>query len=54
VPGKDMATAHLTSTRESALVLDDAKAVLTARGLAHATIQVEPPDQSGCHCEAQY
>ncbi|MCV7209833.1 cation diffusion facilitator family transporter [Mycolicibacterium canariasense] len=54
VPGKDMATAHLTSTRESALVLDDAKAVLTARGLAHATIQVEPPDQSGCRCEAQY
>ncbi|MHA3023990.1 cation diffusion facilitator family transporter [Mycobacterium sp. BMJ-28] len=54
VPGKDMATAHLTSARESAQVLDEAKAVLTARGLAHATIQVEPPDQSGCHCEAQY
>ncbi len=51
VPGKDMATAHLTSTRESAGVLDDAKAVLNARGLAHATIQVEPPDQADCRCE---
>lgn len=54
VPGKDMATAHLTSTRESALVLDDARAVLTARGLDHATVQVEPPDSAaGCECESQ-
>lgn len=45
VPGKDMATAHLTSTADSARVLDDARAVLTARGLDHATVQVEPP---GC------
>jgi cobalt-zinc-cadmium efflux system protein len=34
-------------------VLDDAKAVLTARGLEHATVQVEPPDAAGdCNCEA--
>ncbi|MCV7180525.1 cation diffusion facilitator family transporter [Mycolicibacterium murale] len=45
VPGKDMATAHLTSTDDSARVLGDARAVLAARGLAHATVQVEPP---GC------
>ena len=43
VPGKDMATAHLTSGADSARVLDDARAVLAARGLAHATVQVEPP-----------
>ena len=52
VPGKDMVTAHLTSTRDSALVLDDARAVLTARGLDHATVQVEPPDSADCVCEA--
>ncbi|MBI3214613.1 MAG: cation transporter [Mycobacterium sp.] len=44
VPGKDMATAHLTSSADTAKVLDDARAVLAARGLAHATVQVEPPD----------
>src|SRR4029078_1661705 len=33
VPGKDMVTAHLTSTRNSAAVLDDARAGLTAPGL---------------------
>ena len=43
VPGKDMATAHLTSNGDSAPVLDDARAVLAARGLEHATVQVEPP-----------
>jgi len=54
VPGKDMVTAHLTSTRNSAAVLDDARAVLTARGLDHATVQVEPPDgAAGCKCEAE-
>src|SRR5258705_4078086 len=54
VPGKDMVTAHLTSSRESALVLDDARAVLTARGLDHATVQVEPPDGAAdCKCEAE-
>ena len=43
VPGKDMATAHLTCDGDDATkVLDDARAVLAARGLAHATVQVEP------------
>ena len=52
VPGKDMVTAHLTSRREAALVLDDARAVLTARGLDHSTVQVEPPDAAAdCECE---
>lgn len=55
VPGKDMVTAHLTSTANSARVLDDAKAVLIARGLEHATVQVEPPDAAGdCNCEASW
>ena len=50
VPGKDMATAHLTSTGDSARVLAAARAVLASRGLAHATVQVESPD-SGEGCE---
>jgi cobalt-zinc-cadmium efflux system protein len=55
VPGKDMVTAHLTSSSDSARVLDDARAVLTARGLDHATVQVEPPDgASDCNCEAEW
>lgn len=55
VPGKDMVTAHLTSSRDSALVLDDARAVLSARGLDHATVQVEPPEAAAdCECEADY
>jgi cobalt-zinc-cadmium efflux system protein len=54
VPGKDMVTAHLTSTRNSAQVLDAARAVLTARGLDHATVQVEPPDAAAdCECDAE-
>ncbi|MGB0970186.1 MAG: cation diffusion facilitator family transporter [Mycobacterium sp.] len=53
VPGKDMVTAHLTSTRNSALVLDDARAVLTAHGLDHSTVQVEPPESAAdCKCES--
>jgi cobalt-zinc-cadmium efflux system protein len=52
VPGKDMATAHLTSCADSAKVLEDARAVLAARGLEHATVQVEPPEGSG-DCEDQ-
>lgn len=53
VPGKDMVTAHLTSKRDSAMVLDDARAVFTARGLAHSTVQVEPPDSAiDCECES--
>ncbi|MGE2833014.1 cation diffusion facilitator family transporter [Mycobacterium sp. SMC-4] len=54
VPGKDMVTAHLTSKRDSAEVLDDARAVLSAHGLEHSTVQVEPPDAAGdCECETQ-
>ncbi|WP_373141037.1 cation diffusion facilitator family transporter [Mycobacterium marinum] len=40
-PGKDMATAHLTSSADSARVLHDARAVLSDRGLHHATVQIE-------------
>jgi cobalt-zinc-cadmium efflux system protein len=47
VPGKDAVTAHLTTNGDSARVLDDARAVLAARGLRHATIQVEPPGGIG-------
>ena len=55
VPGKDMVTAHLTSTADTARVLDQAKAVLPAHGLAHATVQVEPPGAAGdCKCEAKW
>ncbi len=47
VPGRDMATAHLTSTADTARVLVDARAVMAARGLDHATVQVEPPGRVG-------
>ncbi|MCV7102204.1 cation diffusion facilitator family transporter [Mycobacterium palustre] len=48
-PGKDMCTAHLTSDGDSARVLRDARAVLSARGLDHATVQIESPGpQDGC------
>jgi cobalt-zinc-cadmium efflux system protein len=46
VPGKDMATAHLTSCGDATRVLTDARAVLAARGLEHATVQVEPPEDA--------
>ncbi|OBI95452.1 cation transporter [Mycobacterium alsense] len=42
-PGKDMCTAHLTSDGDSARVLADARAVLSQRGLDHATVQIEGP-----------
>ena len=45
-PGRDMATAHLATDGRSDRVLDDARAVLAARGLGHATVQVEPPGSS--------
>jgi cobalt-zinc-cadmium efflux system protein len=55
VPGKDMVTAHLTSVADSAKVLDEARAVLAARGLEHATVQIETPDAAGdCNCEASW
>ena len=46
VTGKDMVTAHLASRGDSTRVLGEARAILAARGLGHATIQVEPP--GGC------
>ena len=51
VPGKDMATAHLSSTADTARVLDDARAVLAERGLDHATVQVEPPGCGADGCD---
>lgn len=42
-PGKDMVTAHLTSAGDSARVLQEARAVLSAHGLDHATVQIESP-----------
>ncbi|OBI43680.1 cation transporter [Mycobacterium kyorinense] len=53
VPGKDMATAHLTSHGDAARVLDEARAVLGARGLAHATVQIEPTG-GAAGCEASW
>lgn len=47
-PGKDMCTAHLTSAGDSARVLHDARAVLSSRGLNHATVQIDSPDGAGC------
>ncbi|CPR12737.1 cobalt-zinc-cadmium resistance protein [Mycobacterium bohemicum DSM 44277] len=47
-PGKDMCTAHLMSAGDSARVLHDARAVLSARGLDHATVQIEGPGTAGC------
>jgi cobalt-zinc-cadmium efflux system protein len=44
VPGKDMVTAHLASCDNSSRLLRDAQAVLAERGLDHATIQIELPD----------
>ena len=44
VPGKDMATVHVNCDGNSATVLSEARAVLAARGLEHATVQVEPPE----------
>jgi len=52
-PGKDMCTAHLTSDGDSARVLHDARAVLSARGLNHATVQIECPGGTG-ECEESY
>ena len=50
VPGKDMATAHVTCSGDSTRVLEDTRAVLAARGLEHATVQVEPAEGAG-QCE---
>jgi cobalt-zinc-cadmium efflux system protein len=50
VPGKDMATVHVTCCGDSVQVLERARAVMAARGLEHATVQVEPPEGAG-DCE---
>jgi cobalt-zinc-cadmium efflux system protein len=47
-PGKDMCTAHLISTGDSVRVLNDARAVLSARGLEHATVQIDCPNDTDC------
>lgn len=47
VPGQDMATAHLGTSADTGRVLAEARAVLAARGLTHATVQVEPAGQGG-------
>lgn len=47
-PGKDMCTAHLISSGDSGRVLRDARAVLSARGLEHATVQIDCPDDTDC------
>ena len=52
VPGKDMATAHLSTNGTSTRVLEDAQAILAERGLEHATVQVEPPG-SAADCATQ-
>ena len=52
-PGKEMATAHLATNGTSHRVLEDAQAVLAARGLDHSTVQVEPPGSAeGCPVES--
>jgi cobalt-zinc-cadmium efflux system protein len=52
-PGKDMCTAHLTTAADSARVLNEARAVLHARGLDHATVQIDSPD-GAAHCEETF
>lgn len=52
VPGRDMATAHLTANGSHDNVLRDARAVLATRGLEHATVQVETPG-SAADCPTQ-
>ncbi|MFZ2240537.1 MAG: cation diffusion facilitator family transporter [Gordonia amarae] len=50
--GMDVATVHLASAESHGTVLDAAREVLTRHGLGHATIQVDPADQSSrCHDE---
>jgi cobalt-zinc-cadmium efflux system protein len=49
--GMHVATAHLVTTADgdSHAVLDSARARLTRDfGIAHATLQVEPADHTGC------
>ncbi|AVL99493.1 cation transporter [Gordonia iterans] len=51
--GMDVATVHVSSDGDGdyARVLADARAVLTAHGLVHATVQVDPVGDRGECCE---
>jgi cobalt-zinc-cadmium efflux system protein len=53
MPGKEMATAYLTSRGDATRVLDDARAVPAAHGLQHATVQVKRPGGVG-DCSASW
>jgi cobalt-zinc-cadmium efflux system protein len=46
----DVATVHLTTESDSALVLESARTVLETHQLSHATVQVEST-ANGRHCE---
>jgi cobalt-zinc-cadmium efflux system protein len=48
--GMDVATVHLTTESDSALVLESARTVLETHQLSHATVQVEST-ANGRHCE---
>ena len=50
--GIDSAADTITLTAIGESFYEDARAVLAARGLAHATVQVEPPEGAG-DCEKQ-
>ncbi|MFC0314716.1 cation diffusion facilitator family transporter [Gordonia phosphorivorans] len=49
--GMDVATVHVVSDGDYARVLAAARSVLTAHGLVHATVQVNPSTQDGACCE---
>lgn len=49
--GMDVATVHVASRGDYARVLADTRAVLTAHGLEHATVQVDPGAGDGECCE---
>lgn len=48
--GMDVATVHVLATGDYGRVLADTRAVLTAHGLSHATVQVDPTSDAEC-CE---
>lgn len=49
--GMDVATVHVIGSGDYARVLADTRAVLTAHGLAHATVQVDPVGDGEECCE---
>jgi cobalt-zinc-cadmium efflux system protein len=54
--GMEAATAHLTVTTDAqtANVLTGARTVLSAQGVEHATLQLEPIDSPGCCHDARW